>query len=225
MSTTSAMFCRITSEITGAAQLYRAAAAFVRFTRCAWWPSWEIYRALPARENSWDIWVWCPRRIPRAHAGARGASLKLATPRRVACLATRSSWPCRANSPGLCGRWANGSSPADLSALKTHPSAQRERGVPDANEHPNPISDAVRTRWRILGGRYLSDPGPTPVVPGKAHQTLERGSSVTNHSLAANQRPNISVNDRRLCSARRVPYRVHIEKTCLAGKAGDTIAI
>ena len=56
MSTTSAMFCRITSEITGAAQLYRAAAAFVRFTRCSWWPSWEIYLAL-ARELSGFVWA------------------------------------------------------------------------------------------------------------------------------------------------------------------------
>jgi len=61
-------------------------------------------------------------------------------------------------------------------------------------------------------------------VFGQAHQTLERGSSVTNHSLAANQRPNISVIDRRLCVARRVPYRVRFEKACSAEKAGDVIA-
>ena len=65
-------------------------------------------------------------------------------------------------------------------------------------------------RWNVI------DP-----VLGPAPQILERGSAVTNNSLAANQRPNISLIDRRLSGARRVPYRVHFnrKKTCLAGKS------
>ena len=45
---------------------------------------------------------------------------------------------------------------------------------------------------------------------------------MTNNSLAANQRPNISLIDRRLCDARRVPYRVRFngKKTCWAKKQG-----
>src|SRR3990172_8931207 len=66
-------------------------------------------------------------------------------------------------------------------------------------------------RWNVI------DP-----VLGPAPQILERGSSVTNNSLAANQRPNISLIDRRLSVARRVPYRVRLDsnKTCLARKQG-----
>ena len=47
---------------------------------------------------------------------------------------------------------------------------------------------------------------------------------MTNNSLAANQRPNISLIDRRLSGARRVPYRVRFDskKTCLARKQGAT---
>ena len=45
---------------------------------------------------------------------------------------------------------------------------------------------------------------------------------MTNNSLAATQRPNISLIDRRLSVARRVPYRVRFtsKKTCLARKQG-----
>src|SRR3972149_2569180 len=66
-------------------------------------------------------------------------------------------------------------------------------------------------RWNVI------DP-----VLGPAPQILERGSSVTNNSLAANQRPNISLIDRRLSVARRVPYRVRFtsNKTCSARKQG-----
>jgi hypothetical protein len=42
---------------------------------------------------------------------------------------------------------------------------------------------------------------------------------VTNNSLAANQRPNISLIDRRLCDARRVPYRVRIKHKCFVKKS------
>ena len=46
---------------------------------------------------------------------------------------------------------------------------------------------------------------------------------MTNNSLAASQRPYISLIDRRLSDARRVPYRVRFNgKTCLARKQGSS---
>lgn len=41
---------------------------------------------------------------------------------------------------------------------------------------------------------------------------------MTNHSLAASQRPNISLIDRRLSDARRVPYRVRTFTTMPRGQ-------
>ena len=69
-------------------------------------------------------------------------------------------------------------------------------------------------RWHVI------DP-----VLGPAPQILERGSSVTNNSLAAIQRPNISLIDRRLSVARRVPCRVRFNlKSMLGKKAGGIVA-
>jgi len=45
---------------------------------------------------------------------------------------------------------------------------------------------------------------------------------VTNNSLAANQRPNISLIDRRLSVARRVPYRVRFNVKTMLGKKQET---
>ena len=41
---------------------------------------------------------------------------------------------------------------------------------------------------------------------------------MTNNSLAASQRPNISLIDRRLSGARRVPYRVRFNVKSMLGK-------
>jgi hypothetical protein len=56
-----------------------------------------------------------------------------------------------------------------------------------------------------------------------ASQSLERGSSVTHNSLAATQRPNISLIDRRSRWPRRVPYRARVANHHAApGAAGKT---
>jgi hypothetical protein len=108
-----------------------------------------------------------------------------------------------------------GARPAGQTALsEAQPRRTERRFAPEIDPH-NPIGDAVRSRlenprWHVIDPTY-----------GSAPQSLERGSSVTNNSLAASQRPNISLIDRRLSDARRVPYRVRFNvKNARREKAG-----
>jgi hypothetical protein len=87
------------------------------------------------------------------------------------------------------------------------PADQPTRRSPAATPISSSIGEAMRSRLENPRQRYRIGPRPPP-------QSLERGSSVTNNSLAANQRPNISLIDRRHCSARRVPSRVPSTPPC-----------
>ena len=95
-----------------------------------------------------------------------------------------------------------GTGPAGQTALSTATAkpAQRKGGLPHHSPHEPDRKRGAHAARRTLADTLLIGP-------------RER-ASVTNNRLAANQRPNISLIDRRHSSARRVPSRVRSASHC-----------
>jgi hypothetical protein len=116
----------------------------------------------------------------------------------------------RARTLGLC----LGNQPAGQAQL-SHPRAAPSRPVVSPItrrsfthiQSSNSIGEVARSRLENPRRSLWIAIAATP-------QSLERGSSMTNNSLAANQRPHISLIDRRHRWARRLAYRVRSSPQC-----------
>jgi hypothetical protein len=95
---------------------------------------------------------------------------------------------------------------------------------------------AACLRWIVDCGANHAEPhvehAGVNFVEAAGHEQVyqavrrERGGSVTNNSLAASQRPDISLIDRRHSDARRVRYRLCLNSKNMLGrkKAGRRVA-